>query len=158
MGTAEGTFLLLSNWGESNSIKILSLLRGISAMSSSQLWSPVPGYLANVMNFPRSCCQSPRRSHGAWRWALELNHASCLDLILLSKAWNRGLLEEGDTRTSWYIPLHHCQQHHGAGWDHEVPLLKPWDGKGADASHLSPFAHQKCCEETAQLGAKEHIC
>lgn len=127
-------------------------------MPSSQPWSQAPGRLANAVNFPRSRCQSPRRSRGARRWAQKLNPASWLDLPLLPKAWNRGLLEDGDTPTSRYVPLHHCQQHHGAGWDHEVLLPKPCDGKGAGALHLSPFAHQKCCEETAQLGAKEHIC
>lgn len=43
-------------------------------------------------------------------------------------------------------------------WDRALLLLKPSDGKGADALHLSPSAHQKRCEETAQLRAKEHIC
>lgn len=75
----------------------------------------------------------------------------------------KGLLEEGEhTNLSARSRLPQAclppSQARGAGWDCGLLLLKPCDGKGADALHLSPFAHQKCCEETAQLSAKEHIC
>lgn len=77
-------------------------------------------------------------------------------------------LEEGSARGGGRTNLSACSrllptcpppsQAHGAGWDRGLLLLKPSDGEGADALHLSPSAHQKCCEETAQLRAKEHIC
>lgn len=46
----------------------------------------------------------------------------------------------------------------GTGWDRGLKLLEQCDGSGADALHLSPFILQKCCRESAHLGAKKCIC
>ena len=76
-------------------------------MPSSQPWSQVPGCLANAVNFPRSHCQSSRRTHGTWGRAQELDPSLCPDLTLLPNAWKKGLLEEEDTQTSRHAPDSH---------------------------------------------------